>query len=340
MVLTGNSNVHNDILEEAQKRGISMLRTSLDSGTTIRRLKLSAPITRSINSSAVQFSQKQRRKKIHNEVISSYNHLFPVVDEQNKLIGIFNKSDLEREPRTHLIMVDHNELAHAISGAEELTVLEIIDHHRLGLSPTLSPIMVRNDIVGSTCTLVVELYQQFGIQIEKGIAGILMGGIVSDTVGLRSATTTQRDIEAVALLQGICHINPRKLKQEFFNIGSLIATKTAKEVISLDLKAYQAGDYAIAIAQVEEVGFSSFEKNIDILEKALKEKLHDENFDFISLLVTDIIHENSQLLVAGKSELVKQLPFMKITETVYDLPHVMSRKKQLLPRLIKLFTTI
>ena len=239
-----------------------------------------------------------------------------------------------------MILVDHNELDQAVRGADEVPIIEIMDHHRIGMSPTDKPIKVINDVVGSTSTLVCEQYRRFGVEPTPEIAGILMGGVVTDTLFLRSPTATERDRVAIEYLEKVSGADAGKLLDEIFNIGSVIATETAYDVIHQDKKPYKTERLTLSVSQIEESGFEHFYEKKDELLKELNAVVEKENLDFAALLVTDILLENSLLLVAGQQKLINALPFTKKEDFLYNMPGILSRKKQLMPILLKALSQI
>jgi manganese-dependent inorganic pyrophosphatase len=340
MIVTGNASIDLKLIKKAQKHGTSILQTPFDSATTVRRLKFSQPVESMTQKNVTTFSANEKISDIYHTIMKNQAENYPVCDNNNKLLGSLTKSHIDKEPPIRLILVDHNEIDQAVRGAKEVPIIEIMDHHRIAISPTDKPITVINDVVGSTSTLVCEQYRRFGIEPTPDIAGILMGGVITDTLLLRSPTSTERDKVAIEYLEQLSGINARQLLDEIFNIGSIIATEGAYEVIQQDKKIYTTGQFTFSVSQVEESGFEHFDKQKNELLSELNTMLEKENVKFASLLVTDIISENSLLLVAGKQNIINALPFPKKSEKLYNLPGILSRKKQLLPALLKILDQI
>jgi manganese-dependent inorganic pyrophosphatase len=338
MVVTGNFEVDEDLLDTARSNGTCILQTPFDSGTSLRRLKFSAPAELMLQENVTTLSSEEKLSDVHDVIFSEREELFAVVDDKGHLEGILTKEHLEGELPLKLILVDHNELAQAVDGASEVPILEILDHHRLGSQQTETPITFINEVVGSSCTLVSEQFRRFGHTPSAPMAGILMGGIITDTLMLRSPTTTPRDEAAINYLKEIAKTDPKKLAQEILSVGSSIATQGARDVISADKKDYNTDRYKFAVAQVEEVGFENFFAHRGELLKEIKALRREEKLDFFALLVTNVVRETSMMLCVGEKRLLDRINYTRLDENTYDLPGVLSRKKQLLPLLLKVMS--
>lgn len=337
LIITGDAHVNETIIAAAKEKKTSILRTPFDSATTVRRLKFSMPIEFMTQKGAITFKNKDKVTDIKHKILSSQEDLFPVLDSNGKLIGTVCKSDMDDSKKVRLIMVDHNNLKQAVDGASEAMIIEILDHHHLDYPTTSYPITVMNDVVGSTCTLVTEKYKYMGITPELKIAGILMGAIIDDTLFLKSPTSTKRDSDAIKWLQGICNVSPEELSTEMFGVGSVIANNPPEKVLVIDKKNYNAGKHIYSVAQVEEANFNNFELKYDELLTAAKNLLKTEGLSFYALIVTNLPKETSLMLGVGTPEFVDLLPYNKIKDNLYDMPGILSRKKQLIPQLIKVF---
>jgi manganese-dependent inorganic pyrophosphatase len=264
-----------------------------------------------------------------------------VLDEKGSLAGILSKSDMLKPVHTRLILVDHNELTQAVSGADEVQIAEIIDHHRLGPMNTATPILFINEPVGSTCTIVADLFRVSGLTPSPGIAGIMMSGLISDTLNLNSPTTTPKDAEILSWLSGIAGEAPLALAEEIFASGSVIQASTPEAIVQSDHKVYEEDDVRFAVSQVEELGFGSFWSRAKEISVALDELRRRERLYFAALLVTDINTQNSLMLVKGDAELIERITYAHVEkDEIFDLPGIVSRKKQLIPYLTSLVREI
>ena len=336
MVITGGCNIDKEFVDEAKKKGISILRTPHDSATTVRRLKFSSPVELSIDKNAEIFRPVEKIRNIRHSVLSANHNGFPVVGENGDFLGMIYKGDLQDNPPLRLVMVDHNEMDQAVEGAGEIPVVEIVDHHRLAMKPTDVPIRVINDVIGSTCTLIAEQYRQSLIDPSKKMAGIMLGGIITDTLLLRSPTATERDARMVDWLAGIADCDPAELEQEILNSGSPLANLTPDQLVNADLKIYEEHGFRFGIGQIEEAGFENLNKHLENLSVSLMENKQAKQLDFIGLMVTNVVRSTSVMLIYGDDGVVSHLAFENISNGLYDLPGIVSRKKQLLPIILKI----
>lgn len=333
LIITGNYPISKKVIEVAKSNKTSILQTNYDSAATIRRLKFSSPVEYMFDTDVKTFSSKDKLLDIKHAVMSSFEDTFPVTNSKGKLKGIFTKNDIESKKPINLILVDHNNLEQAVEGASEVPIIEILDHHHIDMPITHTPITVLNDVVGSTSTLIAEKFKYFAMTPSKKIAGLLMGGIISDTIFLKSPTTTRRDKDIINWLEPIAKTSAKKLANEMLSVGSIIINSTPKQILTSDKKNYTAYGFNFSIAQVEEISFDSFyAKYKDILAE-LDNILHDEKLHFLGLLVTNIVSEDSLLLINGKQQILDTIPYPKIKNNLFDLSSVVSRKKQLIPEL-------
>jgi len=212
-------------------------------------------------------------------------------------------------------------------------ILEVIDHHRIGALTTQQPILFRNEPVGSTSTIVSDCFFRYRVELPKPIAGLLLAGLVSDTLNLTSPTTTARDAEILAELEKISGVNATEFTEKLFSSGSLLITKPAAQAIATDCKEYTEGGRVFSVAQIEEIGFDQFWKRKDAVLTALEEFRAEKNYFFATLLVTDVVMQTSLLLVSGTESFLRHIDYPKVERGIYELAGVVSRKKQLLPYL-------
>jgi manganese-dependent inorganic pyrophosphatase len=338
IIVTGSSEVDADLIDKARSTGTSILQTPFDSATTVRRLKFSTPAELMLQDDVTTFSADEKLSEVHDLIASERESVFPVVDARGKLEGVLTKDSFEQELPLKLILVDHNELAQAVDGAAEVPIIEILDHHRLGAQQTQSPITFINEVIGSSCTLVTEQFRRFGHAPTSAMAGILMGGIITDTLMLRSPTSTSRDEAAIRYLADLCGTEPKRLADEILSVGSSIAALPARDVLTADKKDYDTPKYKFAVAQVEEVGFENFFKHRGELLREMKQIRREEKIDFFALLVTNVVRETSMMLCAGEKRILDRVGYTRLDDSTFDLPGILSRKKQLLPHLLKVMS--
>jgi len=257
------------------------------------------------------------------------------VDEKGTLVGMLSKSDFLKPIPRELILVDHNELSHAVHGAEKVRIVEILDHHRIGGLTSESPILFWNNPVGSTSTIVALCYRQAGIPIPKAIAGLLLAGVISDTLNLTSPTATPTDREIVEHLCKVAGVDARELATEIFAVGSPLLTMSPEQTVQADSKEYEHDRGRFVVAQIEELSFTHLpEKQAGLIE-ALDKRVRSQGLLFMALLVTDINTQNSVLLACGSEAFLKEIDFPQRAPHMWELEGIVSRKKQLLPFLLR-----
>mgnify|MGYP001106579700 FL=1 len=338
LVITGGAKVDEDVIERAKRRGVSIIVSPYDSASTAWTIRTATHIDRLVDPDVKRFLPEDKISSVKGRVANSNAPLYMVVNEHEELVGVFSKSDLLRPSRKRIALVDHNELGQAVNGAGQVQIVEIIDHHRLGNIPTEQPILFLNRPVGSTCSIVADMYRSRQLTPEPAIAGVLMSGIISDTLLLNSPTTTPLEGELLDWLSPIAGITPEVLADLIFSSGSVILSSSPSEVICSDCKVYNEEDLRYSVSQIEEMGFNNFWKHVDALEDALSDYCEREKLRFSVLLVTDINKQNSLLVVAGSEGLCQSInyPHKKGHDNIFDLPGIVSRKKQLIPYLSNL----
>ncbi len=332
MVITGAMEVEDDVLERAQEAGVSLIVSPFDSATTAWTIRVAARVSDVMTDDLAEFSPEETVAEVRRRTATMGPAVFMVTSDDGRLVGVFTRRDLLRPSSTRIILVDHNELTQAVSGAEEVEIVEVVDHHRLGDLRTPDPILFLNRPVGSTCTIVADLYRQAGLTPTREMAGVMMGGLVSDTLNLRSPTTTGLDEEILGWLEGIAGLTGTELAEIIFSSGSVVANHEPGDVIGMDRKTYVEDDFRFAISQVEEVGFEGFWDRTEELLDALEESRVEDDLDFAALMVTDIKQQDSLLLVRGSQGVIEGINYPAVEEgEIYRLNGVVSRKKQLLP---------
>ncbi|WP_269541994.1 putative manganese-dependent inorganic diphosphatase [Cerasicoccus fimbriatus] len=342
VVITGGLEVDKEVVEFATDRGVSLIVSEADSATTswiIRTATLVAPM---IDREVPTFSADEKVLTVKRKIATLSAPIFCVVDEKKKLIGLFSKTDLLKPVPTRLVLVDHNELGQAVNGAGDVNIVEVIDHHRLANPATAQPIYFRNEIIGSTSSIIASMFRAANITPSPEIAGVMMAGLVSDTLNLQSPTSTPKDAELLPWLSEISGVSVEEMCDIVFNSGSIILTSSPDRVIETDCKQYEQGGIKYSVSQIEELGYENFWKHHDAIQAALESYLESQGLDFSCLLVTDINQQNSLLVTAGDSEIIASINFTHIEHhrTIFDLPSIVSRKKQLIPYISSLLDSM
>jgi manganese-dependent inorganic pyrophosphatase len=274
-----------------------------------------------------------------NRVLRAEGDDFWVVDESGAYVGVCRQRDVLNPPRLRLILVDHNEPSQAIGSLEEAELVEILDHHRLGSATTHVPITFTIDVVGSTSTLVSERIEDAGLSAPPGLAGLLLAGLLSDTLLLSSPTTTPRDQLAAERLGRWAFIKGAPLVSEtvesfgeqLLQAGAGLSTRQPAEIVSTDVKIYEAGGYHFAIAQAEVTDLLQLKEHLDPLLEALRMLRDRRGLNFAMLMVTDVVRGSSRLLLTDNLPVLGELPYPRQSDGTLLAEGVVSRKKQLLP---------
>jgi manganese-dependent inorganic pyrophosphatase len=282
----------------------------------------------------VTFSTDDFVNEIKDVMLETRYRSYPVVDANNKVIGSISRYHLISQNKKKVILMDHNEKSQSVHGLEDAEVLEIVDHHRIADIQTGSPIYFRNEPVGSTSTIVASIFFENGIRPTKSIAGILCGAIISDTLLLKSPTSTRTDELMLNRLAKIANIDLEKFAKEMFRAGTSIKNKTAEEILMQDFKLFTFNDFKIGISQVTTMDIESFrDKKADLLE-LMNTKANNENLSIVILMITDILSGGSKLICTGsKTEFVEHAFNITLENNCVFLPDVVSRKKQIVPPL-------
>lgn len=300
---------------------------------------LNLPSNQAANTRVLKFQASTKIKDVLQRLLREEGDEFWVVDEAGRYLGICRQRDLLNPPRLKIIMVDHNERQQSLGSSEEAELLEILDHHRLGNPSTHIPIKMSVDIVGSTSTLVSEKIEEAGLSAPWQIAGVMLAGLLSDTLNLTSPTTTERDQVAAERLSrwtfvrgsAIEHETRESFGTQVLSASAGLATRSPQEVVNSDMKVYSAGEQRFAIAQVEVSSLNEVAAHVVPLNQALDDLRKTTSVDFAMLLVTDVVRGSSRLLLSNPPSVLDELPYQPLPDGTRLAEGVVSRKKQLLP---------
>lgn len=333
LITTSNCVINKELKALAEKNGVSVIVSPYSTSPTSMLIAYSMPVSGMGDAEIKTVTENDTVSKIKEILRDAHCKYLPVVDDENKVIGIISEHDLMKEPNVEVILVDHNEMSQAVEGIEHYKIQEVIDHHRIGAIPTKNPITFINRPVGSTSTQIAAMYQEYKIPIPKEIAAILLCGILSDTLILQSATTTDVDREIAEYLSNITDLDIQEIGNEILIAGSNISGRNAGDLVRQDLKEYTEGKITYTVSQIE-VGSTKevlnrkeeFLKELEIEQKSRKAL-------FSCLMVTDITTLSSLFLIQCEPKYEQFINFPKQEENVYFLQGIVSRKKQLIPLL-------
>jgi len=333
LVVTGGLPMEPKTLEAAKANRVSVISSPHDTLTTASLCRASIAVRYVLTQDHMALEESAPLSIVRPRAASSEFRAFPVVDAEGRMVGIISKTDFLKEVRRKLILVDHNELSQAVHGADEVEILEVIDHHRIGSLTTAQPILFLNEPVGSTSTIVAQCFFRHDVPLPKPIAGLLLAGIVSDTLNLTSPTTTASDKDALSRLEQVSGVSAREFTEKLFASGSLLTHKPAPQAITTDCKEYDEHGVRFSVAQIEEIGFGHFWNRKTELLEALEAYRKDKGYRFSALLITDVNSQNSLLLLVGDDALIGQINYPRLEPGIFELNDIVSRKKQLLPYL-------
>jgi len=337
IILTNGSFIKDEHIEIAKNNGVNIIRTNYD---TYRVSKL-VSLTNYIKTMLRAYNPtKFIETDFVSDVIDINNKLkhtnYPVVDKNNKCLGLLRITDLSDYNPKKVILMDHNEKLQSVDGLDEAEIQEIIDHHNLGSITTNNPINFRNMAVGSTCTIVYNLYKEKNVLIPKNIAGALISGILSDTLILKSPTATDKDREAVDGLSKILSIDYEKYGMSLLKAGTSLDGMDKEDVLYNDYKLYTVNDKNFAVGQFFTMNFDEISSELDEYVKVLDKVSEANNYALVALYVTDIIKNGSYVIYNTKGKNIMELVYQDNIEEGYFVEGCVSRKKHVIPQIMSI----
>ncbi|MCI8436483.1 MAG: putative manganese-dependent inorganic diphosphatase [Lawsonibacter sp.] len=338
MIVGSSSKLSRTMQMLAEEKGCIVISTPNNTYITGQILSQAAPIRHYMTSGKLLTFGLHTPVEEATRVMASVRfRYFPVLDDDGRYIGVVSRRNLLNLHKKQLILVDHNEKSQAAEGIDEAEVLEIIDHHRIGAMETDGPVYFRNVPVGCTCTIVYQMYLEYDVEINPTMAGLMLSAILSDTLMFRSPTCTPADERAARKLAELAGVDLETYADDMFTHGGDVTGKTAAEVFSGDYKIFTSGDVRFGVGQ----GSYMMEKNRKaaqgLVGPYLPQALEKQGLDYIFYMFTDVRNSSTELLMAGAGaeELITKTFDVEIVDGVATLPGVVSRKKQMIPALIK-----
>jgi manganese-dependent inorganic pyrophosphatase len=337
LVVSNGVRPEDEVLRIAEEKGTTVVLSPLDSYVTSRMIQLSVPCWEVMSENPLTVHPEDLITDITHQVMEVHYRAAVAVDDDKAPLGIVTRTDLLNPEPRRVLLVDHAERGQSVPGVEQAQIVEILDHHHVGNIETRTPIPATFDPVGSTATLILERYKASGIRPEESTAKMLLAAVLSDTVIFNSPTTTERDREVVRYLEELLDLDAKEFGMEMFEASSDVSDLSAGEIVDRDLKEYALGDAgAMSISQIETVGTGLLERKEELLD-ALEEVRQKNGYLFAALMITDIIGQGTELLCAGNCAPIEQVFDVRAEDGVIDLPGVMSRKKQVAPKLLAAF---
>lgn len=337
LVVTQGSKVSKTIRKMAEEREIVIISTPHDTFTAARLINQSIPVKYFMTKdNIVGFRTNEMLDEVKEVMTKKKYRDFPVTDKKGRFVGFISRRRLMTARKKRVILVDHNEKTQAVDGIEEADILEIIDHHRLGNLETIGPVFFRNQPVGCTATIIYQMYQENGVEIDPTTAALLCSAIISDTLMFRSPTCTPLDKMTAELLARIADINIEEHAMNMFDAGSNLKGKTAEEICFMDFKQFAVNQMTFGVGQINSMN----QEELDVIKEkvsgcleALREK---HGLDMIYFMLTNIIEESTELLCCGHGAKAIVIGAFDLSEDEEKalLKGVVSRKKQLVPALM------
>ena len=341
MIVTGSHTPCENIITLARENGVTVIVTPHDSFTTSRLIVQSVPVEYVMaKENIVSFTNNDLVDDIKDAMAQTRFRSYPVIDENDRVLGMVARYHLISKHKKKVIQVDHNERGQSVDGLEDAEVLEIIDHHRVADIQTSNPIFFRNEPIGSTSTIVAKCFFERGLTPSKTAAGLLCSAIISDTLLFRSPTCTPQDEEICRRLAEIAGISSvEDYAKEMFKAGTSLKGKTVEQIFNQDYKPFSIEDIKVGIAQVNTMDIDGFMPLKEEMLAYMNEKAKESSLDMVMLLLTDIITEGSQVLVVGeRSDIAEKAFNATLVDNTAFLPGVLSRKKQVVPPVTNVIT--
>lgn len=314
----------------------SIIVTPYDPYRTVRLIFQSVPVGRVCKSKElISVHQNDRLDDVRELFLQHKGHCYPVLDEDEKVIGVLTRRHLLRPQRKRIVLVDHNEAAQSVPGLDEAEILEIIDHHRLADIQTTSPIYVRNEPVGSTNTIIASMFQERGVFPSAGMAGMMAAAIISDTVMFKSPTCTERDRYMAERMARIANVSLDELGHDIFSAST--ENRSITELLNSDCKEFHIAGFTFAVAQITCVDSDGMLVHKEEFLQQMIDMKQKKRYSMMLLMLTDVLLEGTQLLYAGGEDIIQEAFGATPKDGLAFLPGVMSRKKQVIPSLSALW---
>ena len=316
--------------------GTCVISTPNDAYRTVRLIFQSTPIGRICRTEGIVcFHLDDKVDDVRDQMLKHRDSSYPILDEDDHVVGILTRYHLLRPRRKRVVLVDHNEAAQSVPGLEEAEILEIIDHHRLADIQTTNPIYVRNEPVGSTNTIIASMFQDRGLMPSTKMAGMMAAAILSDTVMFKSPTCTERDRRTAERMARIANVSLDELGRDIFSAS--MDSRTTKDLLFSDYKEFHIAGHDLAVAQITCVDSPKMLERKDEFLALMRENSKKKDLSMMILMLTDVLLEGTQIIYLGDEDTIRQAFNVSPKENTVFLPHIMSRKKQVIPMLSALW---
>ena len=338
LIICNGAKVGRTIQRIAEETGVAIMSVACDSYAAGKLMSQCAPISYYMTrDDIVKFTLVTPVSDVTRVMAKVRHRYFPILDEDGRYCGMISRRNIINLRKRRIILVDHNEATQAVEGFDQAEILEIIDHHRIGSLETDGPVYFRNQPVGCTATIITQMYDENGVEIEPKVAGLLLAAILSDTLVFRSPTCTPIDVAAAKRLAKIAGVDIDEFALEMFEAGENLAGKTAEEVFLQDFKVFMCGDVRFGVAQGSYMTRKNLQAAQKLLQPYLEEARNKQNVEDLYMLLTDVPKEESVVICAGRhaDEMLRSgFEIEPAADGSWTLPGVVSRKKQFIPALM------
>lgn len=334
LIVTDSLPIGSDVIAAAESHGALLVSSPHHAFATVQIMTMSEPVASIMCSQTSAVGLYTPISELRKKILESEYRSAIVVDSDNRLIGFITRTDLLQPVRKRAILVDHNEISQAVDNIEDAEILEIIDHHRVGDISTVAPIYVYNDPIGSTCTVVAGMMFLHQVHIPSEIAGVLLSGILSDTLLLTLSTTTDRDHQAAERLAELAGVSLKEYGKELLHESINIENKSAAQLIAADFKEFFISGKKLGISQMMVLDCQEIDKREEELLSELERLRVANSYDLTVLLITNpLLASFERVLLKGEIWIVEKAFNVKVEDGTCILPRVMSRKKDFIPAL-------
>lgn len=335
LIVVWADSVEEEVIEQAQRANCPIIISGHGTMNTSRYLFFAPPVKLIMKKDLISFNVDDFVQDVEKKMMKTRFRSYPVVDNENHLFGYVSRYHILNSHNKKVILVDHNEYSQSVKGIEEAELLEVIDHHRIGDIFTSRPISFRNEIIGSTATIIACIYMENQMRISKELAGLMLGAILSDTLKFRSPTATGKDQGVAAALAEIAELDIDTFAKEMFMISSNIRGKSMMELISQDIKKFDIDEHPIMIAQVIALELDEVKDIIEPLLAQMNKVVHEKGLDLLVVAFTSILENGSIFFGAGELACVVQEAFPDHDGPYSFQEEILSRKNQIVPMLTR-----
>ena len=334
LIVVRADDVEANVLEMAKEYGCSIIISGHGTMNTSRYVYFAPRVSQMMVTNPIKFYDSELVEDAGRKMLRSRFHAYPVIDDDEKLLGYVSRYHVMNTGSKKMILVDHNEFSQSVRGIEKAEVLEVIDHHRINDFSTNQPVAFRNEIIGSSATIVATIFRENQIPLPKNLAGLILGAILSDTLKFQSPTTTSKDIATAKFLAGIAGLDIDEFAKDMFSVSANIKGKTLNELLNQDIKFFDIEGCKTMISQVIVTSADIAREMESQVQELIEQFVKKKELDLCLMAFTSILENGSVVFAAGdKAPWAAEAFPNKEGETLSLQTGVLSRKSQILPRI-------